>query len=74
MSEGSSEARAESGTQAGRTRGADARAGAGARSLFVRDNFAAAKAAAPGAAHAVVMRALAERWRLHKAGVEGAAA
>ena len=39
----------------------------------MRDNFAAAKAAAPGAAHAVVMRALAECWRRKKSGAEGEA-
>lgn len=38
------------------------------RSLFVRDNFAAAKAAAgPGEPHAAVMRALSEQWRARKA-------
>ncbi|KAK9837501.1 hypothetical protein WJX81_007148 [Elliptochloris bilobata] len=44
-------------------------------SLFVRDNFAAAKAAAgPGEPHAAVMRALSERWRSRKAALAGATA
>ncbi len=42
------------------------------RSLFVRDNFAAAKAAAAlGEPHAAVMRALSEQWHRHKAALSG---